>query len=63
VVLAYDIEIELVINTLPKDQHNNYIWFSEQSILMDNGVHKHTKWYIQKEFNTDPLKYMNVVNQ
>jgi colanic acid biosynthesis protein WcaH len=38
---------------LPKDQHSNYKWLSEKSLLIDNIVHKHTKWYFQKEQNAD----------
>jgi len=53
IVLAYEIEVECFLNVLPKDQHSNYKWLSEKSILIDNSVHKHTKWYFQKEKNAD----------
>ncbi|MGK0249207.1 MAG: colanic acid biosynthesis protein WcaH [Oleispira sp.] len=53
IVLAYEIEVECSLDFLPKDQHSNYKWLSEQSILIDDSVHKHTKWYFQKGKNAD----------
>ncbi len=53
VVMAYEIEIKYVLSELPKEQHSNYKWLSEKLLLIDNEVHKHTKWYFQKGKNAD----------
>ena len=53
IVMAYEIEFDGFLGDLPKEQHGNYDWFSEESLLIDNSVHKHTKWYFQKGQNAD----------
>jgi colanic acid biosynthesis protein WcaH len=53
IVLAYGIEVECFLDILPKDQHCNYKWLSEKAILIDDRVHKHTKWYFKKGGNAD----------
>jgi colanic acid biosynthesis protein WcaH len=53
VVMAYEVEFDGSLGALPKDQHSNYKWLSEKSLLIDNIVHKHTKWYFQKGQNAD----------
>ena len=50
--MAYEIELDVFLCDLPKDQHGNYEWFSEESLLIHNGVHKYTKWYFQEGQNT-----------
>ena len=47
VVLGYQIEINLDIHNLPKEQHCDYKWFSKQALLDSNKVHKHSKWYLE----------------
>jgi colanic acid biosynthesis protein WcaH len=47
VVMAYEVEIDGSLGTLPKDQHSNYKWLSEKSLLIDNIAPKHTKWCFQ----------------
>lgn len=53
VVMAYEIEFDGCLAGLPKEQHDNYEWFSEESILKVSSVHKHTKWYFQKGQTAD----------
>jgi colanic acid biosynthesis protein WcaH len=43
VVMAYEVEFDGSLGPLPKDQHSNYKWASEKSLLIDDVVHKHTK--------------------
>ncbi len=53
VVMAYEIETNQALSELPQDQHGNYKWLSEELLLIDNAVHKHTKWYFQKGQTAD----------
>jgi colanic acid biosynthesis protein WcaH len=53
VVLAYEINFNGDIAFLPDVQHNDYRWFTEGSLLNNIDVHKHTKWYFQKEKQAD----------
>ena len=53
VVMAYEVEFDGSLNSLPKDQHNNYKWFSEKTLLLDDSVHENTKWYFQEDRNAD----------
>lgn len=34
---------------LPKDQHDEYCWFTEDQLLKDERVHLHSKWYLNKD--------------
>ncbi|WP_456325325.1 hypothetical protein [Desulfonauticus submarinus] len=36
--LAYEIEIE--VNELPKEQYNEYKWFSVEEIMTNDEIHK-----------------------
>lgn len=47
VVLGYELNMELDINSLPKEQHNRYAWFSYEDLLSREDVHKHSKWYLE----------------
>jgi len=41
-----DIDIDIDIDSLPNDQHNQYAWFSEEEVMVQEDVHKHSKWYL-----------------
>lgn len=49
VVLGYEIEVNLDLHRLPKEQHGDYKWFSKQEFLNNDTVHKHSKWYLQED--------------
>jgi len=53
VVLAYEMSISVDIASLPIEQHNEYLWFNEQDLLTNKSVHEHTKWYFQKDKQSD----------
>ncbi|WP_406828069.1 GDP-mannose mannosyl hydrolase [Microbulbifer sp. ARAS458-1] len=46
VVLGYSIKLNLDVAALPNQQHGNYRWWPEESLLADPSVHKHSKWYL-----------------
>jgi len=47
VVLGYSLTIDIDLNSLPNEQHNQYAWFSQDELLSQEDVHNHTKWYLQ----------------
>jgi colanic acid biosynthesis protein WcaH len=51
--LAYEITCNGDMTLLPDVQHNDYHWFSENLLLNNEYVHKHTKWYFQKDEQAD----------
>ena len=53
VVLAYEIEFSGELSSLPTEQHSDYQWFDEKELLLNESVHKHTKWYFQKNKQAD----------
>jgi len=55
IVLAYRIMIDLDVggDFLPFDQHSKYKWFSQQELIDDESVHKHSKWYFQENKQAD----------
>jgi colanic acid biosynthesis protein WcaH len=55
VVLAYEVIFTGDIASLPVAQHNDYRWFSAKTLLHYDDVHKHTKWYFQKNKQADSL--------
>lgn len=55
VVLAYEISFNEELNSLPKEQHSSYQWFSEEELLTNESVHLHTKWYFQEDKQADSL--------
>jgi colanic acid biosynthesis protein WcaH len=46
VVLGYEIIVDLILDDLPKVQHNQYTWFTRDKLLTREDVHKHSKWYV-----------------
>lgn len=46
VVLGYAINLDIGLEDLPKEQHNQYRWMSESELLSRDDVHTHTKWYL-----------------
>lgn len=55
VVLAYEVIFEGDIASLPVEQHSVYRWFPEVTLLDNDDVHLHTKWYFQKDKQADNL--------
>ncbi|MFT5705902.1 MAG: colanic acid biosynthesis protein WcaH [Oceanospirillaceae bacterium] len=47
VVLGYEIVVEEALLKLPTEQHSQYQWFDVNVLLIQNNVHKHSKWYFQ----------------
>ena len=47
VVLGYELKLDLPIEALPDEQHNDYKWLSIADLLASDSVHKHSKWYVQ----------------
>ena len=47
IVLAFRIKLDIQLESLPKDQHQSYQWFSSKLILTSSDVHLHTKWYFE----------------
>lgn len=62
VVLAYELNLDLNLDDLPKQQHCDYKWFSESEFLASADVHQHSKWYLDKyvnlKINLTNLKFM-----
>jgi len=55
IVLAYELNFTSneFFEQLPKEQHNEYKWFDLNELLSNEKVHKHTKWYFQKDKHAD----------
>lgn len=47
VVNAFSIQLDVKGEalSLPTDQHNQYLWLSEQELLAREDVHLHSRWY------------------
>ncbi|WP_426370159.1 GDP-mannose mannosyl hydrolase [Pseudocolwellia sp. HL-MZ7] len=49
VAIAYVLTLDTELEKLPLDvQHGSYKWFEIDSLLEDENVHLHTKWYFEK---------------
>ncbi|MDX2423493.1 MAG: GDP-mannose mannosyl hydrolase [Amphritea sp.] len=48
VVLGYKLRLDLAIDALPQQQHNQYAWFSQDEMRKSDKVHIHSKWYLCK---------------
>ncbi|MGB0217555.1 MAG: GDP-mannose mannosyl hydrolase [Alteromonas oceani] len=46
VVLGYELELDISLDALPKEQHNQYGWMTPKELLNRDDVHVHTKWYV-----------------
>lgn len=46
VVLGYELELDISLDALPKEQHNQYAWMACDELLSRDDVHVHTKWYV-----------------
>lgn len=53
VVLAYEITFDGDLLSLPDEQHNDYKWFEESELLINEDTHIHTKWYFQENKQAD----------
>lgn len=45
VVLGYELTLDINLNDLPADQHQDYRWFTIDELLAADQVHQHTKDY------------------
>lgn len=45
VVLGYEIIVDESQLSLPTEQHSNYQWFDVKTLLTQDNVHQHSKWY------------------
>ena len=45
VVLGYELKLDINLNDLPVDQHQDYRWFTIDDLLASEQVHQHTKDY------------------
>jgi colanic acid biosynthesis protein WcaH len=45
VVLGYEITVVESQLLLPTDQHSHYRWFDVDTLLTQDNVHQHSKWY------------------
>ncbi|PRO74698.1 GDP-mannose mannosyl hydrolase [Alteromonas alba] len=47
VVLGYELNLDIALDALPKEQHNQYAWMASDELLKRDDVHVHTKWYVE----------------
>ena len=47
VVLAFEVTVDSSDFELPNGQHTGYRWASKDEILVDEQVHKHSRWYFE----------------
>jgi len=45
VVLGYEIIVDESQLSLPTEQHSQYQWFDVNTLLTQENVHQHSKWY------------------
>ncbi len=43
------LDLESILQTLPKEQHEDYCWLSEAELIIAPSVHDHSKWYFNKD--------------
>ncbi|MCE7556855.1 GDP-mannose mannosyl hydrolase [Aliivibrio fischeri] len=55
IVLAYEIDFNKALSTLPLEQHSSYQWFIESELISNEDIHLHTKWYFQEDTQADAL--------
>ncbi|WP_350587314.1 GDP-mannose mannosyl hydrolase [Pseudoalteromonas sp. 3-MNA-CIBAN-0064] len=55
VVLAYEVNFNGELTSLPEEQHSDYKWFTQDELLLNDHVHEHTKWYFQNDKQADKM--------
>lgn len=50
VVLGYQLMLDIDLQTLPVEQHQNYQWWDEQELLNSEQVHHNTKAYFSDNY-------------
>ncbi|EKO3614761.1 GDP-mannose mannosyl hydrolase [Vibrio metschnikovii] len=50
VVLGYQLKLDLDLQTLPVEQHQNYQWWDEQELINSDLVHRNTKAYFSDNY-------------
>lgn len=53
--IAYEIKLDRM-NSLPKDQHDEYKWFTIKELLISKDVHPFVKDYFTKELGSIPQR-------
>jgi len=53
IVLAYEINFNGHLASLPLEQHSKYQWFAEKELIVSEQVHRHSKWYFQENKQAD----------
>ena len=49
VVNAFELNLAEELSALPRAQHTDYSWLTEEEFLTNSKVHKHSRWYLEKE--------------
>lgn len=49
VTLGYRLLIDDALLALPKEQHDDYNWFTVEQVLEHPQVHKHARWYFEPQ--------------
>lgn len=47
VVLGYKLQLDVVLTSLPSEQHAKYKWLTRSEMLASSNVHVHSKWYVE----------------
>lgn len=50
VVLAYEVEVDIMLSALPTSQHHAYKWFELEELLASEFVHRNTKAYFSNKY-------------
>lgn len=51
IALGYRLKVNSQQLNLPLDQHSHYVWMSVEKLLVDQKVHKHSRWYFDPTSN------------
>ena len=51
IALGYRLKVNSQQLNLPLDQHSHYVWMSVEKLLVDQKVHKHSRWYFDRSSN------------
>lgn len=46
IVNGFEIHLPESQQSLPYEQHNEYLWMTEDDFMDDPGVHNHSRWYL-----------------
>jgi len=54
-VLAYEVQLQFELGSLPDGQHSDYCLMTEVELLSSTLVHQHSKWYFQTSKQADHM--------